>query len=105
MPDAPTAARSDRMCPICRDPDAYPLWAGAEPPAACVVDKSWHAGGSVTINSVTECSLQMGRAWQAAEFRKLVPDAFDEAGAMKPGQLYRVLEAFAAAHPKKELVL
>jgi hypothetical protein len=46
----------------------------------------------------------MKRAWQAAEFRKLVPDAFDENGEIKDGALGRVLEAFSAKHPGKPLV-
>lgn len=44
------------------------------------------------------------RDFQATEFRRLVPDAFDASGRMFTGQLPRVLEAYAAAHPKKALV-
>ena len=92
-------------CPICGDPTAYPLWIGASPPDACAGDASWHAGGPRTIHRVTECSGQMQRAEQAAERRRLVPDAFDEHGNMLPGQLARVLLAYAQAHPGKGLTL
>jgi len=59
----------------------------------------------VSIKSVTECQWQMGKAWQQAEFRKLVPDAFDEMGKMRPGQLARVLIEFGKHHPGKALVI
>ena len=92
-------------CPICGDPNAYPIWIDADPPAGCPHDANWHAGGPVTIRNVTECQHQMKKASQAAEFRRLVPDAFDQQGNMKPGQLARVLIAFGEAHPGKPLVL
>lgn len=92
-------------CPICGDPRAYPLWLDKEPPQACAADQSWHAGGPVTIKSVTECPPQMARARQAAERRRLCPDAFDANGNMLPGQLARVLQAYAEAHPGEPLKL
>ena len=96
---------SRHPCPICGDPSAYPLWAGAEPPAGCPQDLSWHNGGPVTIRNVGECAYQRKRAEQAAEFRRLVPDAFDASGTMLKGQLYRVLDAYGRAHPGWSLVL
>ncbi len=92
-------------CPICGDPNAYLFWVDSEPPKACPQDHIWHEGGAVTIKSVVECAWQRKRAWQAAEFRKLVPDAFDATGKMLPDQLGRVLEEFAKHHPGKELAL
>ncbi|BAU91216.1 hypothetical protein MPPM_2611 [Methylorubrum populi] len=93
-------------CPICGDPNAYPLWADQAQPEACAADAaSWHGGGPVTFRTVTECPLQMNRARQAAAFRKLVPDAFDTNGKMLPGQLARVLGAYAKAYPGRSVVL
>lgn len=62
-------------------------------------------GGSRTIRNISECKYQRGKAWQAAEFRKLLPGAFDENGTMKEGRLADVLRAFGAAHPDKSLVI
>jgi len=94
-------------CPICGDPRGFLFWFDDEPPAGCPQDKSWHDGGAPQIRNVTECRYQMAKAWQAAEFRRLVPDAFDENGKIKPGgeTLGRVLKAFHAAHPTKTLVI
>src|SRR5882724_11983537 len=92
-------------CPICGDPNGYPIWVTPEPPEGCPHDMQWHGGGRVSINSVTECQWQMGKAWQAAEFRRLVPDAFDQSGNVLPGQLARLLTEFARHHPEKLLVI
>jgi hypothetical protein len=91
-------------CPVCGDPYVFAFWVDPEPPAGCSQDmENW--GTSRAVKNVSECRYQMKKAWQAAEFRKLVPDAFDESGAMKEDQLARVLEAFAAAHPGKSITL
>jgi hypothetical protein len=71
-------------CPVCHDPSAYPCWVGNEPPAACPYDEAWHNGGEPTIKNVTECAQQMAKAKQAAYFRKIAPEAFDENGKIKP---------------------
>lgn len=92
-------------CPICGDPNAYPFWVTGGVPEGCPNDDVWHKGGPVTIKNVTECQWQMAKAWQAAEFRKLVPDAFDETGTIKPGRIVDVLAAFGDAHPEKALTL
>lgn len=93
-------------CPVCGDPSAFPLWADDEPPAGCPADDEWLMHGRApAIRSVTECGWQLGKAWQAREFRRLVPDAFDDNGLMKAGQLARVLDAFHAAHPTKQLII
>lgn len=92
-------------CPICGDPRAYPLWTAKVAPEACPDDRSWHDGGPVTIANVTECPSQMARARQTAERRRLCPDAFDMNGNMLPGQLARVLQAYALAHPGEPLKL
>lgn len=89
-------------CPICGDPNAYPFWLDDEPPAGCPQDDAWQTDRGVpVIRNVTECRYQMRKAFQAREFRRLVPDAFDESGKIKsdPGTLARVLEAFHREHP------
>lgn len=91
-------------CPICGDPSGFIIWIDPEPPAGCPQDmENW--GSPRAIKNVMECKYQMGKAWQAAEFRKLVPDAFDESGKMLHGELGRVLEVFSRAHPGKPLVV
>ena len=92
-------------CPVCGDLRAYPLWAGRKPPEACPDDSSWHDGGAVTIRNVSECPSQMARAWQAAERRRLCPNAFDANGNILPGQIARVLQAYVKAHPGEPLKL
>lgn len=92
-------------CPICGDPNGYPLWVTPELPEGCPHDATWHRGGAITIKSITECKWQMGKAWQTAEFRKLVPGAFDGNGKMLPGQLGRVLMEFHKGHPEKALII
>lgn len=92
-------------CPVCGDPNAFPLWVGAAAPEGCAHDESWMRYRPRRINSVAECWYQRAKAWQAAEFRKLVPDAFDANGNMKDDELARVVEAFHRRHPDKELVL
>jgi hypothetical protein len=82
----------------------FMFWVDPEPPAGCGQDMdNW--GKSHAVKNVMECKYQMGKAWQAAEFRKLVPDAFDSNGKMLKGELARVLLAFGEKHPKKPLIL
>lgn len=95
-------------CPICHDPNAYPFWIDQDPPSGCPQDVdddgnlAWANGGQRRV--VELCEWQRSRAWQAAEFRKLVPDAFDQNGKILPGQIVRVITAFGEAHPCKALV-
>lgn len=83
-------------CPICGDPNGYPLWIDKEPPTKC--PRRFDYGGELDVRNVTECRGQMEKAKQRAEWRKLVPDAFDEWGNMKEGNLARVLSAWADHH-------
>lgn len=92
-------------CPVCGDPHVYKFWVDPRPPEGCPDDDSWQEGRACSVRNVTECRRQMDSARQAAEFRKLVPDAFDKTGKMKPKQLARVLEAYAAAHPGKAILV
>ena len=86
-------------CPICGDPNVYMFWVDPQPPEGCPDDMEWQEGRAISVRNVGECRRQRENAWQAAEFRKLVPDAFDKMGHMKPRQLARVLALFAEAHP------
>lgn len=91
-------------CPVCDDPNGFMFWVDPEPPAGCPHDcENW--GTPRAIKNVSECRYQLAKAWQAAEFRKLVPDAFDGTGKMLPGQLARVVRAFGEKHPGKGLVI
>src|SRR5262245_52105825 len=91
-------------CPVCGDPSGFLFWVDPDPPEGCPQDMdNW--GTTRAVKNVSECAFQRKKAWQAAEFRKLVPDAFDETGKMKPNQLARVLEAFGEKHPGVALVL
>ena len=90
-------------CPICSDPNGFPLWIDKEPPEGCPHDFSWHNGRPPAIRNVSECKFQRAKAWQAAEFRRLLPDAFDATGNMLPGRLADVLLAFGVEHPGKAL--
>lgn len=91
-------------CPICGDPSAFLFWVDPEPPIGCPQDMdNW--GSPHAVKHVMECKYQMGKAWQAAEFRKLVPDAFDENGKMLPDQLGRVLAIFHDKYPDRILVI
>lgn len=78
-------------CPICGDPNAYPLWVDEKPPEGCPQDEAWHEGRPPQIRNVTECAYQMGKARQQAEWRKQFPDQFDENGKIKPGGLVHIL--------------
>ncbi len=69
-------------CPVCGDPNAYPLWIDAVPPSGC--SEGDH------VRSVTECRFQMRKAKGEALRRKMVPDAFDANGVILPGQIGRV---------------
>jgi hypothetical protein len=92
-------------CPICGDPNGFIFWVDPEPPIGCPQEDSDNWGSPNAIKNVTECKYQMGKAWQAAEFRRLVPDAFDESGKMLKGELGRVLTAFHDKHPSKALIV
>jgi hypothetical protein len=84
-------------CPICGDPSGYPFWVDKDPPDGCAQPFD-SRGRKLDVRVVTDCHYAMGKAAQRAEWRRLVPDAFDENGVMKPDQLVRVLGAWHAAH-------
>ena len=84
-------------CPICGDPNVYPLWVDKEPPSGC--PEGPH------VRTVTECRTQRARAEQQALFRRVAPECFDADGNMLPGRLGKVLEAAQAAQPDFKLIL
>lgn len=89
-------------CPICGDPNGYPIWVDAEPPEGCPHDDAWHSGKPVSIKNVSECGYQRQKAEQRARWMKECPEAFDESGNMKPGMLGHVL---VTAQPPDEPVI
>lgn len=92
-------------CPVCGDPNAYPMWLDPEPPEGCPFDEDWMEGRAPSIRSVDQCAFQMKRARQRAEWRKVAPDCFDADGNMPPGKLCEVLERWTAAGHKEPVVL
>lgn len=87
-------------CPICGDPQPFVFWLEDAPPPTCPDDPAWPRRSMHTI-----CAHQMRKARQAAERRRLVPDAFDASGNILPGQIARVMRAVAAAHPDESVAL
>ncbi len=69
-------------CPICGDPNGFPLWVDKDPPDFCPRDP----------DAKTMCTFQRMRAEQQAMFRKKCPDLYDENGNCKPGKFVEVLE-------------
>jgi len=87
-------------CPICGDPNAFPLWIDSEPPATCANDPAWPRR---SLHSI--CSVQIQRAKQAAELRRITPDAFDDNGTMIPGQSGRAWHNWINANPDKPVLI
>lgn len=77
-------------CPVCGDPNAFPLWIDDEPPPMCPHDPEW-PDGPQSIRSVADCPFQRKRAEQRALWRKVAPDCFDQNGNMLPDRLGEVL--------------
>lgn len=81
-------------CPICRDPNAFPLWIDEEPPPTCPNDPAWPRRSVQGI-----CQHQLRKAKQAAELRRLTPDAFDNNGTMIPSESGRAWVNYMNANP------
>ena len=86
-------------CPICRDPDAYPLWIDTKPPQGCPEDTDWQEGRARSIHNVGECPYQRGKAEQRARWMKLCREAFDDNGNLVEGGLVKVLNALPPGSP------
>lgn len=85
-------------CPICGDPNPFRFWIDAVPPLTCPDDPAWPARSLHGI-----CPRQLRRAEQAAERRKLTPDAFDKNGTLIPSEAGRMWENWFAANPNREI--
>ena len=72
-------------CPVCGDPNAYPLWIDPVPPSECFYNPK--------ATNVTECPEMMARAAREARRRRLAPHCFDSNGNLIPGKSGEVLEA------------
>lgn len=46
-------------CPVCHDPNAYPLWLGSEPPAGCPEEPGLRPGYGI-------CAFKLDEAKRAA---------------------------------------
>jgi len=51
------------------------------------------------------CGFQIKKARQAAELRRLTPDAFDANGNMMPGQSGRAWKNYIEAYPISRIVI
>ena len=87
-------------CPVCHDPNAFPIWIDTVPPATCPDDPAWPHR---SLNSI--CPRQLRKAEQSAELRRLTPDAFDANGVMIKGESGRVWENWCKAHPKRSVIV
>lgn len=92
-------------CPVCGDPNGFPLWIDAEPPGFCPQDEQFAETGVRSVFNVTDCSHAMGKARQRAEWRKALPEAFDENGNMRDGMLAKVLLAWREKYPESSQTL
>lgn len=92
--------RKGYVCPICGDPQPFILWVDKEPPPTCPDDPAWPRRSFHSI-----CSRQLRKAEQAAELRRLTPDAFDANGVMIAGQSARAWRNFIEANPSRKIVL
>lgn len=89
-------------CPICGDPNAYPLWINKEPPEGCPHDDHYFATGQRSVTNVAQCGHQRRRAERDARWRRLAPECFDANGNMLPGKIGEVL---AKAQPHDEPIV
>lgn len=50
-------------CPVCGDPNGFPIWIDSAPPRGCPQDDSW-ADDDVEplVQNVTQCAYQMNKA-------------------------------------------
>ena len=93
-------------CPICGDPNAFPLWIDPEPPPGCPDDAAWVIEGRTPeIRNIAECPYQRKMARQRAALRKLSPDCFDENGNMKPGRSAEAWGNYVRANYDRPVVI
>lgn len=87
-------------CPVCGDPNTFPIWIEDKPPPTCPDDPAWPRRSLYSI-----CQRQMQKAKQAAELRRITPDAFDENGTLIPSESARAWRNYMTANPGKPLVV
>ena len=87
-------------CPVCGDPDAFMFWVDDAPPPTCPHDPTWPKRSIVGT-----CQFQLAKARQAADLRKLTPDAFDARGVMIEAEGARDWGNFAKAYPDRRIIL
>lgn len=78
-------------CPVCGDPRPFIFWVDPQPPTECPYGAT----------EVTNCSYQMNAAREAAERRRICPEAFDKNGNIKPGGLAMVMAKYAELRRSK----
>lgn len=87
-------------CPVCGNPNAFPIWIDDIPPPTCPNDPAWPER---TVTGI--CDRERRKAEQAAEFRKLSPECFDENGKILPGKIGHVLNVYVREHADKEIII
>lgn len=87
-------------CPVCGDPAPFALWIEAEPPPTCPDDPAWPRR---SLHSI--CDRQLRKARQAAELRRLTPDAFDPNGTMIASESGRAWRNYINARPQRPVVI
>lgn len=90
-------------CPICGDPNGFPIWIDEKPPTGCPHDENWHQTGVPAILDI--CEWQKAKARQRADWRKHNPECFDKYGNILPGQLAKVLTEWQRRNPGEKLVM
>lgn len=72
-------------CPVCRDPNAYPLWLDSIPPAGCPNEPGLMPGYGI-------CAIKLADAKEAAMWRRVAPECFDDRGNMLPDSFDQVMK-------------
>lgn len=80
-------------CPVCGDPNAYPMWLDKDPPDRCPEDYLRDEG----VTSALRCKVQQSRALSESIRRRCAPDCFDDKGAILPGKLSEIITRTATA--------
>jgi len=79
-------------CPVCGDPNAYPMWLYTDPPKGCPSEPGLRKGRGI-------CSAKLADAKRAAFWRKIAPEYFDARGNILPDGLSKVLRKLEDAKP------
>jgi len=87
-------------CPVCGDPNAFPIWIEDIPPPTCPNDPAWPRRSVEGI-----CQHQLRKAEQATALRRITPDAFDANGTLIPSESGRAWRNYLTANPGIRLAL